>query len=66
MKKIKHRPKPDLSADPADIDRMVRIQRDREVKGNAESVFNWWISGKTFKKFYTDEVLQHKIEYTNE
>ena len=25
--------------------------------------FNWWISGKSFKKFYADEVLQKKIEF---
>lgn len=25
--------------------------------------FNWWISGKGFKEFYADEVLQQKIEF---
>lgn len=25
--------------------------------------FNWWISGKSFKEFYADEVLQKKIEF---
>lgn len=25
--------------------------------------FNWWISGKSFKEFYADEVLQQKIEF---
>ena len=25
--------------------------------------FNWWISGKGFKEFYADEVLQKKIEF---
>ena len=33
MRKIKHRPKPDLSGNPADIDRMVSVQRAREAKG---------------------------------
>ena len=25
--------------------------------------FNWWISGKSFKEYYADEVLQQKIEF---
>lgn len=33
---------------------------------NAEFVFRWWISGKPFKEFYADEVLQQKIEFNNE
>lgn len=33
---------------------------------NAEFGFRWWISGKPFKEFYADEVLQQKIEFTNE
>lgn len=33
---------------------------------DAEIGFNWWISGKSFKEFYADEVLQQKIEFTNE
>lgn len=30
---------------------------------NAEFGFNWWISGKSFNTFYTDEVLQKKIDF---
>ena len=30
---------------------------------NAEFGFNWWISGKSFDKFYADEVLQQKINF---
>ena len=30
---------------------------------NAEFVFNWWISGQSFKEFYADEVLQQKIKF---
>ncbi len=29
----------------------------------AETGFNWWISGKSFKEFYADEVLQQKIDF---
>ena len=32
----------------------------------AETGFNWWISGKSFDEFYADEVLQKKIEFTND
>ena len=37
---------------------------------DAEIGFRWWISGKSFDKFYAkfyaDEVLQHKIEFNDE
>lgn len=29
----------------------------------AELGFNWWISGKSYDKFYADEVLQGKIDF---
>lgn len=29
----------------------------------AETGFKWWISGKSFDKFYADEVLQKKIDF---
>lgn len=28
-----------------------------------ETNFRWWISGKSYKKFYADEVLQQKIDF---
>ena len=30
---------------------------------DAEFGFNWWISSKSFDKYYADEVLQQKIEF---
>ena len=30
---------------------------------DAETGFRWWISGKSYKKFYADEFLQQKIEF---
>lgn len=30
---------------------------------DAETCFNWWISGKSYKEFYSDEFLQQKIEF---
>ena len=35
-------------------------------KESAETNFRWWISGKSFDKFYADEFLQQKIEFTND
>lgn len=28
-----------------------------------EMVFKWWISKKSFKEFYADEVMQQKLEF---
>lgn len=33
---------------------------------DAETGFRWWISGKSFDKFYADEFLQQKIEFNEE
>lgn len=33
---------------------------------SAETYFRWWISDKSFKEFYADEVLQQKIKFTDE
>lgn len=30
---------------------------------DAETYFNWWISGKSIKKFYADEFLQDKLDF---
>lgn len=30
---------------------------------SAETGFNWWISGKSFDKFYADEVMQQKLDF---
>lgn len=30
---------------------------------DAETGFRWWISGKSYKRFYADEFLQQKIEF---
>ena len=36
------------------------------VEESAETHFRWWISGKSFDKFYADEVLQQKINFNEE
>lgn len=33
------------------------------LPANAEMAFDWWISGKSFKQYYADEVLQQKIGF---
>lgn len=33
---------------------------------SAETNFRWWISDKSFGKFYADEFLQQKIEFNND
>lgn len=33
---------------------------------DAETGFKWWISGKSFKQFYTEEFLQQKIDFGEE
>ena len=30
---------------------------------DAETGFNWWISGKSYKEFYSDEFLQQKFDF---
>lgn len=29
----------------------------------AEKIFNWWISGKSYEKWYAETYLQTKIEF---
>lgn len=36
---------------------------DNLPEENAETNFRWWISGKSFDKFYADEFLQQKFEF---
>ena len=32
----------------------------------AENIFDWWISGKSYKKWYADKFLQLKIDFDAE
>lgn len=32
----------------------------------AENIFEWWISGKSYKKWYADKFLQLKIDFDAE
>lgn len=31
----------------------------------AENIFEWWISGKSYKKWYSEKFLQLKIEFND-
>lgn len=36
---------------------------NRKYTDSAEMALKWWISGKSFDKFYADEVIQQKIDF---
>ena len=41
-------------------DRLTDEQREDLI---AENIYDWWISGKSYKKWYTDKFLQLKFEF---
>lgn len=48
------------------IDTIQKLIDEGYIKNNfsdPELGFRWWISGKSFKEFYADEVLQQKIDF---
>lgn len=47
----------------ADNDRIVREATEDEI---AENIFEWWISGKSYKEWYADTFLQLKLNFSNE
>lgn len=38
------------------------MEKTQQLKSK-DLAFKWWISGKSFDKFYADEVLQQKIKF---
>lgn len=40
----------------------VRLTEDQENQ-IAENIFDWWISGKSYKRWYADKFLQLKIKF---
>ena len=32
----------------------------------AENIYDWWISGKSYKEWYADKFLQTKLEFPEE
>lgn len=41
-------------------DRLTDEQREDLI---AENIYDWWISGKSYKKWYADKFLQTKFEF---
>lgn len=31
----------------------------------AENIYDWWISGKSYKKWYAEKFLQGKLDFTD-
>jgi len=31
----------------------------------AENIFDWWVSGKSYNKWYSEKFLQQKIDWGN-
>ena len=40
----------------------VRLTEEQENE-IAENIFDWWISGKSYKRWYADKFLQLKIKF---
>ena len=41
-------------------DRLTDEQREDLI---AENIYDWWISGKSYKKWYADKFLQQKFDF---
>lgn len=35
-------------------------EQEQEIAGN---IFDWWISGKGYKKWYAEKFLQYELEF---
>ena len=44
-------------------DRLTDEQREDLI---AENIYDWWISGKSYKKWYADKFLQTKLEFAED
>ena len=44
-------------------DRLTDEQREDLI---AENIYDWWISGKSYKKWYADKFLQTKLEFSED
>ena len=46
-------------SDSSSSDRLIEEQENQI----AENIFDWWISGKSYKRWYADKFLQLKIKF---
>ena len=44
-------------------DRLTDEQQEDLI---AENIYDWWISGKSYKEWYADKFLQTKLEFPEE
>jgi hypothetical protein len=44
------------------VDWQTNSQSEDEI---AEMIFDWWISGKSYSKWYAEKFLQTKIEFND-
>ena len=44
-------------------DRLTDEQKEDLI---AENIYDWWISGKSYKEWYADKFLQTKLEFPEE
>ena len=49
-------------SDSSSSDRLTEEQ-ENEI---AENIYDWWISGKSYKEWYADKFLQTKLEFPEE
>lgn len=47
------------------IQKLIDADYNNNNFSDAEFGFRWWISGKSFDKFYADEVMQRKLEFND-
>jgi phosphoadenosine phosphosulfate reductase len=47
------------------IQKLIDAGYTNHTFSDAEFGFSWWISGKSFDKFYADEVMQRKLEFND-
>lgn len=43
-----------------------KMQKSVELIKIAENIFDWWISGISYEKWYSQKFLQQKIDFDNE
>lgn len=49
-------------SDSASPDRLT----DAEEREIAENIYDWWISGKSYKRWYAEKFQQLKIDFGND
>ena len=48
------------------IDLLKKAERLALAYGGGNGLYDWWISGKSYKEWYADKFLQTKLEFPEE